>query len=202
MKEFNVVISVIFVIAVLGSVWTFFGLQNKMSETPGCTMEARVCPDGSAVGRTGPNCEFALCPQAVPTPVTDDVQKQIDAKEDLIVVDSPARDSTIVSPVTIAGKARGSWYFEASFPIMIVDWDGRIIGQGVAQAQGDWMTENFVPFTATISFAVASDTLPDPAGLTGGQQASTYHRGAIILKKDNPSGLPANDDSLEVPVLF
>ena len=28
----------------------------------GCTMEAKICPDGSAVGRTGPNCEFAVCP--------------------------------------------------------------------------------------------------------------------------------------------
>jgi hypothetical protein len=27
-----------------------------------CTMEARACPDGSFVSRTGPNCEFAKCP--------------------------------------------------------------------------------------------------------------------------------------------
>jgi hypothetical protein len=27
-----------------------------------CTQEAKICPDGSAVGRTGPNCEFAPCP--------------------------------------------------------------------------------------------------------------------------------------------
>ncbi len=27
-----------------------------------CTAEAKLCPDGSAVGRTGPNCEFAPCP--------------------------------------------------------------------------------------------------------------------------------------------
>jgi len=27
-----------------------------------CTMEAKICPDGSAVGRTGPNCAFAPCP--------------------------------------------------------------------------------------------------------------------------------------------
>lgn len=27
-----------------------------------CTLEAKLCPDGSAVGRTGPNCEFAPCP--------------------------------------------------------------------------------------------------------------------------------------------
>lgn len=27
-----------------------------------CTQEAKLCADGSAVGRTGPNCEFARCP--------------------------------------------------------------------------------------------------------------------------------------------
>jgi len=27
-----------------------------------CTMEAKLCPDGSYVGRTGPDCEFAPCP--------------------------------------------------------------------------------------------------------------------------------------------
>jgi hypothetical protein len=34
-----------------------------------CTMEAKLCPDGSSVGRTGPNCEFAACPpSATSTP--------------------------------------------------------------------------------------------------------------------------------------
>ena len=28
-----------------------------------CTADAKMCPDGSFVGRTGPNCEFAPCPQ-------------------------------------------------------------------------------------------------------------------------------------------
>ena len=27
-----------------------------------CTMDAKICPDGTGVGRTGPNCEFADCP--------------------------------------------------------------------------------------------------------------------------------------------
>jgi hypothetical protein len=27
-----------------------------------CTMEAKLCPDGSSVGRSGPNCEFEKCP--------------------------------------------------------------------------------------------------------------------------------------------
>lgn len=29
----------------------------------GCTEEAKICPDGSAVGRTGLKCEFAPCPK-------------------------------------------------------------------------------------------------------------------------------------------
>jgi len=36
--------------------WLNFG-QHKA-----CTQEAKLCPDGSYVGRTGPNCEFAACP--------------------------------------------------------------------------------------------------------------------------------------------
>lgn len=30
----------------------------------GCTEEAKQCPDGSFVARTGPSCEFAACPAA------------------------------------------------------------------------------------------------------------------------------------------
>ena len=34
-----------------------------------CTMEAKLCPDGSYVGRSGPKCEFAKCPDVsvIPT---------------------------------------------------------------------------------------------------------------------------------------
>lgn len=31
-----------------------------------CTMEAKICPDGTGVGRTGPKCEFAPCPGEKP----------------------------------------------------------------------------------------------------------------------------------------
>lgn len=153
-------------------------VNKRSSVTPdpepiACTMDAKVCPDGSAVGRTGPNCEFAPCPEESP-------------KNDLIRVTTPSAESSISSPVTIRGTARGMWFFEGSFPISIVNWDGLIIGEGVATAEGEWMTEEFVPFTATISYTVDPQT--------------PYNRGAIILKKDNPSGLPENDDAIEIPV--
>jgi len=35
---------------------------NVPPQLVSCTEEAKLCPDGSAVGRTGPNCEFEECP--------------------------------------------------------------------------------------------------------------------------------------------
>jgi len=37
-------------------------LSNIKQNPTACTMEAKICPDGSSVGRQGPNCEFAQCP--------------------------------------------------------------------------------------------------------------------------------------------
>lgn len=44
--------------------------QNVMrKERPvTCTLDAKVCPDGSVVGRVGPDCEFAPCPGDEPAP--------------------------------------------------------------------------------------------------------------------------------------
>ena len=106
---------------------------------------------------------------------------------DLIVVNSPKAGGPVSSTtLTVAGKARGTWYFEASFPIQIKNASGTVIAQGPAQAQGDWMTADFVPFAATLSYPA------QPAG----------SHGTIVFKNDNPSGDPARDKSLEVPVVF
>ncbi|OGK19853.1 hypothetical protein A3C23_04070 [Candidatus Roizmanbacteria bacterium RIFCSPHIGHO2_02_FULL_37_13b] len=40
-------------------------LNGEVSNFPvqkACTMEAKICPNGTAVGRSGPNCEFNPCP--------------------------------------------------------------------------------------------------------------------------------------------
>lgn len=36
-------------------------LEEEVEQTF-CTLDAKICPDGSAVGRSGPNCEFDPCP--------------------------------------------------------------------------------------------------------------------------------------------
>lgn len=118
---------------------------------------------------------------------TEDIGNTVE-KSDLIRLVSPLPNAAITSPVTITGEARGTWYFEASFPVILTDWDGKIVAEGFATAQGEWMTREFVPFTATLTFNTAD---------TAGRYSD---RGRLILKKDNPSGLPEHDDALEIPV--
>lgn len=107
-------------------------------------------------------------------------------KEDLIVVDAPLPDAQVSSPLLIKGSARGNWFFEGTFPITVTDWDGKIIGEGYATAQGDWMTTEFVPFRASITYVLPADV--------------PYRHGYLILKKDNPSGDPQLDDALEFKI--
>ena len=55
----------IFLFVIL-SAGIFYFVRHEETGKPlkqiACTMEAKICPDGSAVGRSGPNCEFAACP--------------------------------------------------------------------------------------------------------------------------------------------
>lgn len=48
------------VFLVAANYWSFWPYDNPSGIA--CTMEAKLCPDGSSVGRTGPKCEFAPCP--------------------------------------------------------------------------------------------------------------------------------------------
>lgn len=291
-KNIAIITGIIVIAAILVFVIKYANYSPEVVDTDpvACTMEAKMCPDGSYVGRQGPRCEFKACPTPTTTSVTVPVdenvtlavgeKKKIDDltitlnsfvqdsrcpidvvciqagavtvnvtladsshyitknfpsdeipysfgkyrisivdiapprqnqkeilpsqyritfhvtsdtgneldKTNLIRVDYPKPDQTITSPLIIKGTARGNWFFGASFPVVLTDWDGRIIADGIATAKSNWMTADFVPFEATLTFSVDKDVYS--------------RRGSLILKKDNPSGLPEYDDALEIPVVF
>ncbi|MFA6278666.1 MAG: hypothetical protein WCS97_00870 [Candidatus Paceibacterota bacterium] len=56
-----------FALAVAIALWVIGIRKAQAPGSQACTMEAKICPDGSAVGRTGPNCEFTPCPDAAAT---------------------------------------------------------------------------------------------------------------------------------------
>jgi len=119
--------------------------------------------------------------------------EQILVDEDkMIRLDSPTTGATIASPLQVTGQARGQWYFEAEFPVILTDWDGKIIAENFARAQEEWMTEDFVPFKAKLEFE-SPYKFGDP---------DFMQKGSLILQKTNSSGLSKNDDALEIQVLF
>lgn len=60
------VIVLLLVVGVAGAIFVVARLSSGRSYYRACTQEARRCPDGSFVGRTGPSCEFAACPDVPP----------------------------------------------------------------------------------------------------------------------------------------
>lgn len=121
----------------------------------------------------------------VAPPAASATPNEIQAKFNLIRVVTPKPNEIITSPLRIEGEARGFWFFEASFPVRLVDDSGKELGLAIAQAQDEWMTENFVPFRTELEFRMP-----------------TTERGTLVLEKDNPSGLPEHADELHIPVRF
>jgi len=56
------IIAIVAIVAIGGGAYYFF--TEKAEEQVVCTKEAKMCSDGSSVGRIGPDCEFAPCPVA------------------------------------------------------------------------------------------------------------------------------------------
>jgi hypothetical protein len=170
MKKIPLVLSIVLVVAILGA--EFYYLQHiKKPTTSGanaCPAIAKLCSDGSSVAPQGSDCAMAACPQ-----------------EDQIQITQPFPNTGVTSPLTIQGKAKGNWFFEAVFPVKLYGANNQLLAQGQAQAQGNWMTTDLVPFTVTLNFTVL-----------------TSQTGTLVFHNDNPSGEPQNDHELDMPILL
>lgn len=157
-------IIIAFIIVLGVCVWIFFILPSPGS--------------GPVVSTSTPATTTATSTAASTTATTT-------ALHDRVHVTEPVAGAAVGQTFVVAGEAPGSWYFEASFPIEIVDNQGNIIAQTHAQALSDWMTTEEVPFSATTTIT---------NGYTGDAN--------VVIKRDNPSSLPENDDSVSVPIVI
>lgn len=101
-----------------------------------------------------------------------------------VVVTSPKANAAVGKTFVVSGQAPGPWFFEASFPIKVIDKDGNVLLNTHATAQGEWMTTEQVTFTTTIT--ISSYTGP----------------ATLVLMRDNPSGLPENDDAVSIDIVI
>lgn len=113
------------------------------------------------------------------TSSVSDVSSQVD-------ITNPLPNSEIKSPVVITGRLRGSWFFEATAGVAVLDSNKQVITVNPIMATTDWMTSDWVTFSGTTSYPLAYK----------GQS------GYIQISNDNPSGLPENSKTYLIPVLF
>lgn len=173
MKKTLIAALVIFVLGI-GIVY----ISNRKSTTPVTNYEECVEQNNIILESYPPQCRTGDGKS-----FTQDIGNELE-KTDLITIENPRPNQRIKSPLNITGRARGQWFFEADAPAKLVDKNGNIIAEGHIQAQGEWMTSNFVIYEGKIIFE------------------TNERSGKLIIEKANPSGLPENADSLEIPVKF
>ena len=120
----------------------------------------------------------------VATSTTDGVATTTNTGTSDVTVITPQSGASVPKKFTVTGSAPGTWYFEASFPIEVRTLANTVVGTGHATALTDWMTTAQVAFKADMT-------------------VSGYSGPAIlVLKRDNPSGLPQNDASTSIPIVI
>ena len=131
-----------------------------------------------------PPLETGIIPPAAEATYTN-------ASADLIRVELPYPGAVVGKEFSVIGRARGTWFFEASFPVKVLDKDGNVLVEHYAETQPDpvtgeinWMTTEFVPFKGDLK-------VPETyIGLV-----------TLVLMKDNPSGEPEFDASISFPII-
>jgi hypothetical protein len=101
------------------------------------------------------------------------------------IIHNISANQVINSPLNINGKASGVWFFEASFPIRLLDSNYKEIAVATAQAKTDWMTTDFVEFETVLNF-----------------EKPNTKNGFLVFERYNPSGLPENDEKVYIPIIF
>jgi hypothetical protein len=158
-------------IIILAVVVAVIGLRLLIGE------DSWICVDGKWIKHGNPG-------SPMPESGCGQNNNQSDKQED-IIINSPQTGEIIKSPIKIEGKAKGFWFFEAVFPVKLIDSNNKEISSGQARAQGDWMTSDFVPFIAELDFKKAES-----------------NEGFLIFQNDNPSRLLENSKEFRLPVRF
>lgn len=99
---------------------------------------------------------------------------------------TPKKNAKVASPLTVQGAVPSGWMFEGIVPVKLLDENKNVITQAPGEEvnPGAWMDEEPDQFTATLTFT------------------TTAKSGYLVVGADNPSGLPENDKSYEIPVKF
>jgi len=132
-------------------------------------------------------CKYKVCRQLTDICVEDQsdiqVNKIISVKNISITLDNLNSGDKVISGYEVKGSVTGSWFFEGSFPVKILDREGDVLGTVIARTDEDWMTEEEVSFSLVLDIDLEEESV-------------------LILKfmKSNPSALEENDDYAQMSI--
>ncbi len=169
--------TIIFAVIIVGLAILYFAISSRGSHSIVSDFDQCVLA-GYSVMESYP----ARCATPDGKTFVQDIGNELE-KTNLIRVTNPRPHQTVNTPFLVQGEARGFWYFEATFPVKLIDEEDNMIWQHYAQAQGEWMTEDFVPFEVLVDADV-----------------SGFKKGFLILEKSNPSDLSEYADELRIPL--
>lgn len=94
--------------------------------------------------------------------------------------------TTATGPLVIKGTVDSGWMFEGTMPVLLLDSSRNEIASGSATetTPGSWQSGNPVNFSVSFTFTTEATS------------------GFLVFKNDNPSGLPENQKTFELPVKF
>lgn len=190
MKKSNLLIIIIFVILLGGIIFlAWLNFINEPKQTA-CTQEAKLCPDGSAVGRTEPNCEFAKCPEekAQPAGALSEAEARVIAEKTCI------KGGETLAPGYYNENSK-TWWFDANLnstkpgcnPACVVsaetktaeiNWrcTGLIVPTGAAEEIQKLFAEKYPKYAKTVSISI-------------NQETGNYARGSVIFETGAPGGI-------------
>lgn len=153
-------------------------------ETAGTTHDAVVfpatAPDGG-VSKLGGSDELVarpgvLCriPRRGAGGATGDLSTDLE-RAGAPLLEEPQPHAALAERMVLRGRAAGTWFAEATFPVRLLAGDGHELATANAVADESWMTTSYVPFHAELRL---EGTLPD--------------RAMLVLERANPSGLARN----------
>lgn len=131
----------------------------KPNPTPGpvaCTMEAKLCPDGRYVARTGPNCEFTACPE-IKSLMTE-------AEARVIAEKSCVKGGEVLGTGTYNSSTQ-TWWYDANLNATRPGCNPAcVVSEQTKTAEINWRCTGLIPPSPTTTPPLP---VPPPAKTTG-----------------------------------